>query len=754
MQDIDSLVRQAAQLAGREREAFLQGACGGDEALRVEVLRRLETLATDETIPVERPGAENGGDREEETVPMGLSSKRRAPTFDQFDPFEAGEKAGNQFGFPEISNCIVTGALGAGGMGTVFRGRQPELDREVAIKLLKAELAIGDATFEERFRLEAKAMARLAHPNIVSIYDSGTTPEGECYFVMEFVEGTTLQELLKERDLEQGEVLRIFFEICRALENAHERGFAHRDIKPANVLISREGEVKVADFGLAKLLSPEETGYGMTQTGMVMGTPRYWAPEQSEPEAEVDHRADIYALGIVLYEMLCGETPPQPYVSPSEISGCDARFDAVTERTLAPDPEDRYQTVRELREDLETIAATRPLKTRILANVGAGLVAALAAGLLSMTPIVERLDYLIQDAWMRARPAVEVSEDLALVVVSNECLERVGRWPWDRRRHAELLDRLKQSDVKVVAFDILFAEPSDEPAIDQAMVAAGKRQGGTIYAASFLDGAPLADGLRQWSATKALLPLDDLISSAVALGHTSSNPDSDGKRRRAPILVDFEGRLVPNLGFATALAHLGVSGDRVIPSHDQLYIEREGGAAMRVPLDTRGEMRINYPKDFDGIDAFRYSDVLDPSNSAILSELTGRCVIVGYWGEGLLDIYPTPVSELTPGVMSHAAIANSVLTGQFLSEAGAGATIASLFFSVMLLAAAFLPWKTRWGWIVSVILVSLALGGGLALLSAANLLIRPMPLLLATVLAMTALLVVRNLFWRPEGGSP
>jgi predicted Ser/Thr protein kinase len=253
-----------------------------------------------------------------------------------------------------IPGIEVKSMLGHGGMGAVYKGLQTSLGRAVAIKLLPLELSEGDPTFEERFRREAQTMAKLDHPNIVTIYDFGETVEGQCYIIMEYIEGSNLYELIHGGDISSAEALALIPQICNGLQYAHDHGVVHRDIKPANILISRMGKVKLTDFGLAKLLGDQAGQYELTMTGAAMGTPHYSAPEQAQPYGVIDHRADIYSLGVVLYELLTGQIPRGVFEPPSkkkiEIDVC---FDEVVIRAMQSDPERRYQQVSEIKSQVD-----------------------------------------------------------------------------------------------------------------------------------------------------------------------------------------------------------------------------------------------------------------------------------------------------------------------------------------------------------------------------------------------------------------
>ncbi len=250
----------------------------------------------------------------------------------------------------------IESLLGHGGMGAVYRGVQTALDRLVAIKLLPLDVSL-DRDFAERFVREAKTLARLNHPNIVAVYDFGTTTSGHLYFVMEYVEGTDLHRMIHGPGLSAEQTLEITIGVCEALQYAHGKGVVHRDIKPANVMVSTEGQVKVADFGLARLSAPDAQSPGTTVTGTVMGTPDYMAPEQTRG-LHVDHRADIYSLGVMLYEMLCGQVPRGVFDPPSHKVRVDVRIDDVVLRAMQQEPERRYQNTREMKTDVDTIRTT------------------------------------------------------------------------------------------------------------------------------------------------------------------------------------------------------------------------------------------------------------------------------------------------------------------------------------------------------------------------------------------------------------
>ena len=264
-------------------------------------------------------------------------------------PPPSPETIADKFPQFEILEC-----LGRGGMGVVYKARQKSLNRTVALKILAPERE-HDARFAARFAREAELLARLSHPHIVTIHDFGEAG-GLFYIVMEFVDGVNLRDLLREGKIGPRQALAIVPPVCEALQYAHDHGIVHRDIKPENLLLDREGRVKIADFGIASLVGAEGEG---------AGTPPYMAPEQGGPRPAADHRADIYALGVVLYEMLTGERPGREVVAPSRKVQIDVRLDEIVLRALEKQPDLRYASATEFKTQVETVVSEgiRPERT-------------------------------------------------------------------------------------------------------------------------------------------------------------------------------------------------------------------------------------------------------------------------------------------------------------------------------------------------------------------------------------------------------
>jgi protein involved in polysaccharide export with SLBB domain len=343
--------------------------------------------------------------------------------------------------------------IGRGGMGVVYKARQKRLDRLVALKILSPKIG-QDPAFAARFQREARAMAMLSHPNIVAVYDFGqtasptgkqatdeglresATPSGgskdedNCseaglyYFLMEFVDGVNVRQLLDSGRLAPEEALAIVPQICEALQYAHDHGVVHRDIKPENVLLDKEGRVKIADFGIAKLVARDAKDLTLTGAGQIVGTPQYMAPEQIEHPLQVDHRADIYSLGVVFYQMLTGELPIGRFVPPSKKVHIDVRLDEVVLRALEKEPEQRYQQASEIKTRVETIVTTasaeesNPARAQHSANAAQLQVNSPALGLVVTSVLNWSAIFVLVLAVLPVAAQKGVSPDLFLLVAA------------------------------------------------------------------------------------------------------------------------------------------------------------------------------------------------------------------------------------------------------------------------------------------------------------------------------------------------
>ena len=241
--------------------------------------------------------------------------------------------------------------IGQGGMGVVFKARQPKLDRLVALKVLPKALAASPG-FPERFTREGRVLARLSHPSIVTVHDFGESG-GYCFLIMEYVDGVNLRQAMRAGRFTPEQALKLVPDVCAALQAAHEQGVLHRDIKPENILLDSKGRIKIADFGIAKLLDDRGADLLLTQSGAKLGTAPYMAPEQIEQPSSVDHRADIYSLGVVLYEMFTGELPLGRFAAPSEKSAVGGNIDEIVFRALEKERGRRQQSAGEFKTQIE-----------------------------------------------------------------------------------------------------------------------------------------------------------------------------------------------------------------------------------------------------------------------------------------------------------------------------------------------------------------------------------------------------------------
>ena len=345
-QQIERLYHSTLKVEPSQRATFLREACADDEVLRREVESLLAQQKQAESF-IEAPALEQ--------------AKRMVEN-------RTGSLVGQQIG-----SFKVLSLLGVGGMGEVYLAEDRRLDRTVAIKILPAELA-SDADRMRRFALEAKAASAFKHPNVATIYEIGECG-GVHFIAMEYIEGQTLTAKIGGRPLTPSEIVDIGLQVADALDEAHSKGITHRDIKPANIMITPRGQLKVLDFGLAKITRPEGQAVTdlstvvSTETGVVMGTVQYMSPEQVLGQ-EMDHRTDIFSLGVVLYEMATGRLP---FAGTSSSETTDrilhgqpdaiARFnysvppelERIVRKCLEKDRERRYQSARELLIDLKNL---------------------------------------------------------------------------------------------------------------------------------------------------------------------------------------------------------------------------------------------------------------------------------------------------------------------------------------------------------------------------------------------------------------
>jgi serine/threonine protein kinase/Tol biopolymer transport system component len=422
-EQIGQLYEAAKELEPTQRAAFLDQACAGDEELRREV-ESLFAAAASVGDFIAAPALKDAAELLTDQSP--------------------GAMVGKQLGHYQVLSLI-----GAGGMGEVYAARDTRLGRKVAIKLLPASLS-RDSDRLRRFEQEARAAGMLNHPNILTIHDIGTH-EGAPYIVSELLEGETLREQIKDSPVAPRKAVDFALQITRGLAAAHERGLVHRDLKPENLFLTRDGRIKILDFGLAKLVQtrfgsidtsgPTQIGI-TTSPGMVMGTVGYMAPEQVRGE-EADTRADIFAFGVILYELLAGDRPFRRETAaetmsailkadapelPAPLSAQSPGLERVIHRCLEKRPEQRFQSASDLSFALEALTAsartsdampTRPLRSHIQNRIGqAGWVGWIVAGVFALATMLLTVAYL-------RRPAAE-AETIRLTVAPPEKAVRVS----------------------------------------------------------------------------------------------------------------------------------------------------------------------------------------------------------------------------------------------------------------------------------------------------------------------------------------
>ena len=553
--------------------------------------------------------------RQQASIPLaaasrGMSSSAAAAMLGAVQPraarggWQPPAPAELQRDFPQYE---IVAMIGRGGMGAVFSAWQRSLDRLVAIKILPPDIEDGLGNFAQRFKQEAKAMAQFHHPGIVAVYDAGETPAGLLYFIMEFIEGTNVQQLLAAQGrLPVEQALGIAAHVCDALACAHRHGVVHRDIKPANIMVDTEGQVKVADFGLAKVAA-RESGL-LTMTSVTVGTPDFMAPESLVPGVQVDGRADLYAVGVMLYQMLTGQLPRGRFVAPSRaVPRLDRTLDVIVDRTLQPERDARYASAIELRAALEPVLARAVAKShRTLVVSGAR---PRRSRLLLALAVIVAVGVALWFAFggKGARPS---SPALQRVEATTPGAGADGLKPWTTLRSATkdqpFINTLGMKFVPVRGTDVLFcfwetrvrdyAEYATAVAVNQAWtrqqmggMPVGREPDHPVCAVNWED----ANGFCQWlteketaagklpKGVKYRLPTDEEWSHAVGLPkEPGSTPKerADNKRGDYPWGDEYPPKgKAGNFGDTTFHEKLNAPGQMFREIHRRFCDDRAGG---------------------------------------------------------------------------------------------------------------------------------------------------------------------------------
>jgi len=384
---------------------------------------------------------------------------------------------------PTLGEYKLISKIGQGGIAEIFKAIQNRLNREVAVKILSSKLS-SDPDIVRRFDRESKTVARLNHPNIVQVIDRGFA-QGRYYFVMEYIEGASFKEVMASREVSLLTKLEIVVMVLKGLDYAHKNGVIHRDIKPANILIDIHGNAKVADFGIAQIVNaPEEE---MTATGIIMGTMAYMSPEQKLSSGRVNSTTDIYAVGVMIYEILVGEKPLGDFKMPSELNGkIPRKFDEIIRKCLARESSDRYQTAVSLKDALLEVMSSQTKKGRDLTS----------GAIVSVEDILGRCNFLdtIRETKYGSTYLVEGVKTNKLYVIKRHTKDGAGL------KEAKLLAEIEHENIVNI-------------------LGAGGDSRKTVIVSEYAPGGSLADRLIRKYKWDEVFVVGEQIASGLSIAH-------------------------------------------------------------------------------------------------------------------------------------------------------------------------------------------------------------------------------------------
>ncbi|MBN1209354.1 MAG: CHASE2 domain-containing protein [Myxococcaceae bacterium] len=686
-----------------------------------------------------------------------------------------------------IGRYVIDRVLGQGGMGAVYLAHDPELDRRVAIKLLHPALSSSP---ENRARLlrEAQAMARVSHPHVVAVHDV-VTWQGQLFVAMEYVEGTTLKEWMRTRRALR-QILEMFRKAGEGLAAAHAAGLIHRDFKPSNVLIGVDGAVQVSDFGLARSadtppeaepVTPEAPAerpaallqQELTQTGLVMGTPGYMAPEQMLLRP-ADGRCDQFSFCVALYEALYGRRPfkgqdPTALVAviyerklqpPRTKMKVPPWVHEAVLRGLSPKPEERFPSMEALltvlsRDPEEEESSRARFRQRVRRGVLMGALATALVAAVASTQAWRSFEERAQGLLLTSRPR-PWNPDVFILAIDQAAIRQLG-WPVPRRKQARLLEALERAGVRAVGVDTFFYLPArDGPEADAELGKVITRYGRVALAVPCTvdQGVDLerlavqvepssipAGPSPRFACGRILMPVEPLLNGSL-VAQVEVARSASGNVHGAYLLAEVAGRTLPSLALSTYLLGNGMApgtgllqeqeGLRVGPLHIPLNHEGALLASFRMP---DGDHFLSYGALYDSLGE------TDPPTfpPEVVERLRDKYVLIGQTAESIRDLGPFANGMTLPLVLLHAALLSDLLEQHPVSEVPRAWQLGLILLCGALLTAAALALRPTLTF-ASVLVMLFGILGGTLLLARNGLVLGPLGPMMASVLAFALVL--------------